>query len=70
MATNLTLEALMHLDKNDELQKKIAPFMGVQLNGVQSAIIRKSRSLTTYNAVLAIAESLGKKPDEILEELP
>jgi hypothetical protein len=68
MATNLTLEALIHLDKNDELQSKIAPFMGVQINGVQSAIIRKSRSLTTYKAVLAIAESLGKKPDDIIEE--
>jgi hypothetical protein len=66
--TNLTLEARAHLIDNPELQKKIAPMMGMLPGGVENAILRRSKSLIAYPVVLAIAESIGKEPQDILEE--
>lgn len=68
MATHLTIEALNYLHKNPDLQKQIAPFMGVGEGGVKSAIMRSSVSLTTWKAVEAIAKSMDKEPSTILEE--
>jgi hypothetical protein len=70
MATYLTREALWHLRENHVLRVKVASLMGIDVDGVKSAAIRNSKSLTTYPAVLAIAEHMGKNPEEILEELP
>lgn len=68
MATRLTQEALDHLDKDAELQFAVCGFAGIQIGSMKTAIDRGSKSLSTYYAVLKIAESMNKLPNEILEE--
>ena len=68
MATHLSPEALIHLGGDKTLQEQVAAYVGVNNYGVMSAVIRGSKSLTTYKAVIAIAKSMDKKPDEILIE--
>jgi hypothetical protein len=69
MATHLTSDALLHVGNSRELQEKISPLVGVSTQGILAAVIRNSKSLTTYKAVQIIAHSMKKKPVEILEEL-
>lgn len=70
MATHLTPEALDHLSKNPQLQASICDFIGVKLSSMKITIQIDSRSLASYRSVLAIADDMGKKPDEIIHELP
>jgi homoserine dehydrogenase len=70
MATYLTDTAIKFLEANELLQAKIAPFAGIAIAGINYAVKRNSKSLTTYKAVLIIAKEMGVNPDEILEELP
>lgn len=68
MVTLLTLEARIHLGQDEDLQKKVADYMGMHVDGVKTALVRNSKSLTTYRVVMAVAESMQRTPEEILEE--
>jgi hypothetical protein len=70
MATRLTDEALDHLkrDENSELVDKVCGWAGIKRLFVSGAITRGSRSLTTYKAVVAIAESMKVQPEDIIFE--
>ena len=70
MASYLTTAALCHLQNNEWLKGKIAPYCGLKLSGIDTAIIRHSSSLTTFYCVKFIAESMGVEPETIVEQLP
>lgn len=70
MATHLTTEALIHLRNNPKLQQKICFYIGVKISGMDSAIVRDSKALTTYKSVILIAEDMQVSPYDILIEYP
>ncbi len=68
MPTILKDEALDHLKNEPELTKEVCEFAGIDPLYAIGAITRGSRSLTTYKAVIAIAKSMNKKPEEVITE--
>jgi len=64
--TKLSGAAQRHLLNNPMLAAEVAETCGVGLSGISSAIIRNSKSLANYRAVLLIAKHMGVSPDEII----
>lgn len=71
MATRLTDKALAHLrdESNEHLRSVVCRHAGINSLYAMQAILRKSRALTTWKAVEAIALNMGiTDPELILEE--
>jgi hypothetical protein len=67
MAYKLTKKAQWFLLENNELKAKVCNCTGIKITGIDSAIKRDSRILTTYMAIMAISQAMKIKPEEVIE---
>lgn len=63
----LTIEATYFLSKDEKLMEEVSVATGIKIYGIKSAVLRRSTTLTTYHAVLLIAEKMNKLPETIVE---
>lgn len=67
MATYLTLAAQQHLREDRYLKIAVERYLDLKPEGIDAAITRNSKALTTWYVVEEIAKSMRKEPKEILE---